>query len=246
MNGSRQSCSLISGSRLDFGSPPPRALFTPAELRIIDRVRTPLEAQGFVNRLPYNIEPEPGKATGRSFRGVVRHHTAHCREAAVSIAVILEQHGYPPTVMSLESIDGLDHVIFIYRARTGWGSVARSRDPGLHGRRPVFRSLRALALSYFEEYIDTTGCVKGYGAVDLRVLGRYDWRFSERNTWAVEQLLYDIPHRSIRSSERRVNRLRTRYFRFRREHPGVKPLHYYDRSTWTEIPAHFRSVETPR
>jgi hypothetical protein len=210
-------------------------VFTPAERRLIDRVRTPRDAQAFVNRLPYNTEPEPGKATGRSFRGVVTHHTAHCREAAVAVAVLLEQHGYPPTVMSLESVDGLDHVVFVYRTRAGWGSVARSRDPGLHGRRPVFPSLRALALSYFEPFIDTTGCITGYGAVDLRELGAYDWRFSERNTWAVEQLLYDIPHRAIRSSEARVDRLRARYFKFRREHPGVKPL-FYNRSTWTELP----------
>ena len=74
----------------------------------------------------------------RSFRGVVQHGAAHCLEAALSAAVILEQHGWPPLVLSFESIDGLDHVIFVYRARGRWGSVARSRDPGLHGRKPVF------------------------------------------------------------------------------------------------------------
>jgi hypothetical protein len=205
---------------------------------VIDRNRTPAAAQAFVNQLPYNTEPAPGTATGRSFRGVIRHHTAHCREAAVTIAVILEQHGYPPLVMSIESIDGLDHVVFVYRTQGGWGSVARSRDPGLHGRKPVFRSLRALALSYFEPFIDTSGCVKGYGMADLRILGGYDWRLSERNTWAVEQLLFDIPHRAIRSSASRVDRLRAKYFKFRREHPGKKPL-FYDRSTWTAIPPSF-------
>jgi hypothetical protein len=74
----------------------------------------------------------------RSFRGVVRTGTAHCLEAALSAAVILEQQRYPPLVLSFESIDLLDHVIFVYRTKTGWGSVARSRDPGLHGRRPLF------------------------------------------------------------------------------------------------------------
>ena len=56
--------------------------------------------------------------------------------------------------MGLESVDMLDHVIFVYRHRGKWGSVARSRDPGLHGRKPVFRSPRALAESYFDPYID--------------------------------------------------------------------------------------------
>ena len=176
----------------------------------------------------------------RSFRGVIAHGTAHCLEAAISAAVILEQHGYPPYVMSLESIDGLDHVIFVYRARGLWGSVARSRDPGLHGRRPVFRSLRHLALTYFDPYIDDTGCLRAYGAVDLRVLGRYDWRLSRENVWKVERLLFEIPHRPIRSSPARVARLRRRYFAFKRAHPDRKPVDYYDRRTWTPLPAHFK------
>lgn len=218
----------------DSAAVPPPALtaFTPAERRVIARLSTPSRAQAFINALPYNTEPAPGRATLRTFRGVVRTGTAHCLEAALTVAVALEQHGYPPLVMSLESIDGLDHVIVIYQARGRWGSVARSRDPGLHGRRPVFRSLRALALSYFEPFIDTTGCIRAYGAVDLRVLGRYDWRLSTGNVWKVSDLLYDIPHRPIRSSAARVDRLRAKYFRFRREHPGVKPL-FYDRTTWS-------------
>ena len=42
-----------------------------------------------------------------------------------------------------------DHVVFVYRQNGRWGTVARSRDPGLHGRKPVFRSLRHVAQSYF-------------------------------------------------------------------------------------------------
>jgi hypothetical protein len=207
---------------------------------VIDRLRTPREVQRYLNGLTYNTEPPPGGPQQRTFRSVVATGTAHCLEAALTAAVILEQHGYPPTVMSLESEDGLDHVLFVYKTKTGWGSVAKSRDPGLHGRKPVFRSLRAMALTYFEPFIDTTGCVRAYGMVDLRVLGRYDWRLSAGHVWKVERLLYEIPHRSMRYSQARVDRLRRRYFTFRREHPGVKPVAYYDRSTWSELPAHFR------
>ena len=90
---------------------------------------------------------------------------------------MLEQHGYPPLVLSFESIDELDHVIFVYRHRGRWGSVARSRDPGLHGRRPVFATPRALALSYVDPYVDFTGRVTGYAVVDLpKMMGDYDWR----------------------------------------------------------------------
>ncbi len=219
-----------------IGETPPGSGFLPAECRIIRRLRTPRAVQRFLNRLPYNTEPPPDPATLRSFRGVVEHRTAHCLEAAIAAAVILEQHRYPPLLMSLESIDGLDHVIFVYRARGRWGSVARSRDPGLHGRRPVFRSLRQLAWSYFDPFVDWTGCLKGYGAVDLRVLGRYDWRLSRGNVWKVERLLFEIPHRPIRASRARVARLRARYRAFKAAHPDERPV-YYDRRTWTELPS---------
>ena len=217
---------------------PPRLGFTPRERRLIDRLRTPLAVQHWLNALPYNNEK--GGETLRTFRGVVRTGTAHCLEAALSAAVILEQHRYPPLVLSFESIDLLDHVIFVYRTATGWGSVARSRDPGLHGRRPVFATPRALALSYFDEYIDLTGRIKAYGVVDLRVLGNYEWRLADGNVWKVERLLLGWPHRRITSSNARVNRVRRRYRAFLKAN-GYKPWKYYrGRHRWTALPPEFR------
>ena len=213
---------------------PPQLSFTAAEQRIIERLRSPLAVQRWLNALPYNNEKRG--ETLRSFRGVVRHGTAHCLEAALSAAVVLEQHRYPPLVLSFESIDLLDHVIFVYRRPQGWGSVARSRDPGLHGRKPVFATPRALALSYFDPYIDFTGCIKGYAVVDLRVLGDYDWRLSETNVWKVERLLLEWPHRRIAWSKARERRWRIKYRAFRDAH-GYKPWKFYARrERWTELP----------
>ena len=219
----------------------PRASsFLPHERRLIQRLRTPLAVQRFLNRLSYNTEPPPEGATLRSFRGVLRHDSAHCLEAALFAAVVLEQHGYAPLVLSFESIDELDHVIYVYQSRGRWGSVARSRDPGLHGRRPVFATPRALAQSYVEPYVDLTGRVRAYAVVDLRMLGRYDWRLSDGNVWKVERMLLDYPHRPIRTSDRRFRWLRARYCRFKAQHPDRKPLYYRGRERWTEIPKTFR------
>jgi hypothetical protein len=217
---------------------PPRLPVTATERRVIARLRTPAAVQDWLNDLPYNQEKKG--ETLRSFRGVVRTGTAHCLEAALSAAVILEQHRYPPLVLSFESIDLLDHVILVYRTPTGWGSVARSRDPGLHGRKPVFATPRALALSYADEYIDFTGRVKAYGVVDLRVMEPYDWRLSEKNVWKVEQMLIDWPHRRIRTSDKKTEALRRRYRAFREAH-GYKPWKYYKgRDRWTPLPPEFR------
>jgi hypothetical protein len=213
--------------------------FTAAERRTIARLRTPNAVQAWLNDLPYNTEP--GGETLRSFRGVVRTGTMHCLEAALAAAVVLEQHRFPPLVLSFESTDLLDHVIFVYRGQHGWGSVARSRDPGLHGRKPVFATPRALALSYFDGYIDYTGRIKAYAVVDLRVLDPYDWRLGERNIWKVERMLLEWPHRRIASSNQRVGRLRRRYRAFRDAH-GYKPWKYYrGRDRWTALPPEFRT-----
>lgn len=205
-----------------------------AERRLIARLSTPARVQAWLNALPYNVEK--GGETLRSFRGVVRTGTAHCLEAALFAAVVLEHHGLPPTVLSLESVDQLDHVIFVYRVNGRWGSIGRSRDPGLHGRRPVFPTVRALARSYVEPYVDYTGRVRAYGLANLATaMGRYDWRWSDRNVWKVERVLIDWPHVKLPTSDARHRDLQLRYREFRAAHGGRKPL-YYDRTAWTPIP----------
>lgn len=216
---------------------PPALQLTSAERALIARLRTPLAVQRWLNALPYNAELEG--ETLRSLRGVVRHGTAHCLEAALAAATILEQHGYPPLVLSFESEDLLDHVIFVYRTAGGWGSVARSRDPGLHGRKPLYKTPRALASSYVESYVDYTGRIKAYAVVDLRVLGTYDWRLSGRSVWKVERMLLDWPHRKLVSSDARIDALRKRYVAFRETHDYKPWRHYKGRERWTALPPEF-------
>ena len=212
---------------------------TRRERRLIARLRTPRDVQRYLNGLPYNQEPH-GRATLRSFRGVVRHGCAHCLEAALFAAVVLERHGYPPLLLSFESVDQLDHVLFVYRHRGRWGSIARSRDPGLHGRKAVFATPRALALSYFDPYIDFTGRITGYAVVDVaKEMGAYDWRLAATNIWKVERMLLAHPHRAIASSGARVRRLRARYRKFRARHGHLKPARYDGREGWTELPPEF-------
>ncbi|HEX5965016.1 MAG TPA: hypothetical protein VFY51_03765, partial [Pyrinomonadaceae bacterium] len=119
---------------------PDKGSFTPREWRLVQQLNTPAKVQRYFSSLPYNWERDGG--TMRSFRALLQKNEAHCLEAAVGAAVILEQHGYPPLLLDLESVDLLDHVMFVFKERSGWGSIARSRDIGLHGRKPVYRSLR--------------------------------------------------------------------------------------------------------
>jgi hypothetical protein len=209
---------------------PARSDFTSREWRIIQEHRTPAQAQRFIESIPYNRELDG--ETCFTFRAVLRRNRAHCLEAALTAAVILEQHGYPPLLVSIESQDKLDHVLLLFKRGGRYGSVARSRDLGLHGRRPVFRTVRDLVMSYYDAYVDKTGRITGYGVSNLNEdLGGYDWRFSTKNVWRVERLLQDMPHRQISSSDARYERLHKRYLEFKRVYPNRYP-DFYPQKDW--------------
>ena len=218
---------------------PPALPFTRAERALIARLNTPAKVQRWLNGLRYNTEK--GGETLRGFRPVARLRTAHCLEAALFAAVVMEQHGYPPLLMSLESQDWLDHVILIYRQDTGWGSIARSRDPGLHGRKPRFASPRALARSYYDGYVDFTGRLKGFGVANLRdALPNYDWRLGTSNLWKVERMLIDWPHRKFKTSIRRYRFLLKKYRAYKAANNGRKPVYYRGQDKWEPLPKEFR------
>jgi len=209
---------------------PDKKHFTASEWKLIQRLNTPVKVQRYFSALAYNREPNG--STMRSFRELIKVKKAHCLEAAVGAAVILEQHGYPPLLFDLESQDLLDHVIFVYRENGRWGSVARSRDVGLHGRKPVYRSLRDLAWSYFDPFVDFTGRLKGYGLVNLYDLGNYDWRFSPRKMLKIEDHLRAMPHKPLTSSDNRYQKLLGRYRDFKLRYPDRSPDYYDSRVTW--------------
>lgn len=181
--------------------------------KLARKYSNPIKVQKFLKSIPYNSEKkgETLKSAAESFK----KQNAHCLEAAFLAAAILEIKGYPPLVMSLESQDDLDHVVYVYKKNNKWGSVARSRDAGLHGRKPVFRSLRDLALSYYEPYIDSTGCITGYQVAHLDD-SRSNWRYSTKNVWKAEQFLIDIKHVSIKFNKRRYQKIYKNYLNGKR------------------------------
>jgi len=95
----------------------------------------------------------------------------------------------------------------------------------------VFRNLRQLVWSYFEPYIDMTGRIKGYGLTSLRSRN-YDWRFSKKNMHKIEDHLRAIPHRKLRSSDRRYEYWHERYKKFKQRYPDKSPVYYGNRTQW--------------
>lgn len=198
-----------------------RVTLTAAQKRLIARLRTPAQVQAWLRALDYNH----AKRSLRSFRGVHAHKSAHCLEGALAAAFLLEQHGHPPLLLDLESEDKLDHVVFVHRAANGrWGAVGKSRYPVLMGRRPAYRTLRDLAWSYVDPFVDLTGRVTGWALYDLRAFrGGPDWRYDPGHVWRIERALLDHPHAPMRASDARHARWQKRYRAWKDAHPDREP-----------------------
>lgn len=206
---------------------PDRSRFRPAELALVDRLTTPRRVQRWLDDLAYNRE-----RTLRTFRGVVRHAAAHCLEAVLAAAAVLEQHGDPPLVLDIDSQDGLGHVLLLYRRNGRWGSVAKSRDAGLHGRKPAFRTVTDLVWSYADPYVDGSGRITAFEVFRLDELTRADWRLGEGNVWSVERALIEARHRPFRMSDWRYERMLRRYRAFRARHPDAPATDYAGKERW--------------
>ena len=209
---------------------PPPECFSPREWEIIQSHRTPRQVQKFIRTFTYNRE-RSGE-TLRSFRGTLRRTTSHCLEAAFVAATILEQHGYPPLLLDLESKDKLDHVVFAFRQRGRWGAVGQSRDFSLQGRKPLYRTLRHLVMSYADPFVTEDARIIGYALADLRTLVKTDWRFSLNNVWSVEEALIDLPHRKLKTSNQRYEMVLRRYRAFKEIFPRRQVTFYTNRHQW--------------
>jgi hypothetical protein len=168
--------------------------FTRQELRRLRALRTPVGVQRFLDRMPYHI----GK-TAWSPRRVLAEGTAHCLEGAIFAATALRALGFPPLLLDLEAVQDTDHVIAVYRLNGHWGAIAKSNFSGLRCRAPVYRSLRELAMSYFEDYINLRGdrTLRAYSQpVNLSRFDRSHpgWMTSDADLWFIPEHLVDIPH----------------------------------------------------
>ncbi len=176
--------------------------------KLSKKLKTPRQVQQYLRGLPYNREKKG--ETLASAETALKRGRLHCFEAAFAAAAILEHRGYPPLVMSLESKDNLDHVIFVFQEKGRWGSIALSRDDGLHGRPAQYRSARDLAWSYYDPYVDKSGKITGYQVAHLDDT-KTDWRSSKRNVWKAEQYLIKLKHIRIKSSMARYKKLLKNY-----------------------------------
>ncbi len=169
----------------DFG-------LSPANLRTLRALKTPARIQQFIDALPYRYAN-----TACSPQRVLREREGHCLEGALLAAAALRVNGYSPLLMDLEAVHDDDHVLALYRERGLWGSIAKSNFAGLRFRAPIYRTLRELALSYFEHYYNLRGerTLRCYSRpVNLAGLDHRHWMTAEEDVWFVPEYLIEARH----------------------------------------------------
>jgi hypothetical protein len=184
----RSTIARSTSNNRDFG-------FSPPELRKLRSLKTPDGVQRFLDEIPYNLG-----YTGRSPKKVLRERTASCFEGGVFAAAALRVLGFPPLIFDLEAERDTDHVVAIFKMRGHWGAVAKSNFSGCRYREPVYRTLRELAMSYFNIYFNLRfeRTLRRYSRpVNLARFDRLNWMTSEKPVWFIAEHLCEIPHISL-------------------------------------------------
>lgn len=184
--------------------------FTAGERAVYRRLNKPEKIQRFLDDLAYNKERDGETCNGP--RLVLRYRAAHCMEGALLGAAALRMAGFEPLLMDLEAVRDVDHVIAVFREGGAWGAVAKSNYSGLKFREPIYRTLRELAMSYFEHYYNLQGekTLRRYSRpVNLRRFDRIGWMTSEEPLWVIPEYLCTVAHRPLLTPamERNLTRL---------------------------------------
>jgi hypothetical protein len=150
---------------------------TPSERKLWRGLTTPIKIQAYLDTIPYT-----GEERYRCPLTFLRDGTGHCFDGALFAAAALRALGYPPLWVDLIPGDDDDHILAVFQRNRCWGAVAKSNFSGLRYREPVYRSLRELAMSYFEDYYSLTRkrTLRGYTRpLDLATFDHLNWMTSD-------------------------------------------------------------------
>ncbi len=133
---------------------------TKSERRILGNLTNPSKIQVFLDGLAYSNE----KAYRCPLR-VLRERVAHCYDGALFAAAMLRRRGHPPLILEmLPNHRDDDHLLALFKQEGHWGAVSKSNFVGLRFREPVYRTLRELIMSYFEQFynVEREKTLRGY------------------------------------------------------------------------------------
>lgn len=149
-------------------------LLSSATRASVDQLTSPSAIQKFLDDLDYSTE-----TIYRCPLQVASERRAHCFDGALFAAAMLRRLGYPPLILEMLPNDrDDDHLLAVYKRDGCWGALAKSNFVGLRSREPVYRNLRELVMSYFEQYYNVEGerTLRGYTLpLNLASFDRHNW-----------------------------------------------------------------------
>jgi hypothetical protein len=162
---------------------------TPKLLSTFQRLTCPPDIQSYLDSFPYIAE-----VLDRSPLRVMTDRQAHCLDGGIFAALALAHIGHRALIMDLvpEPDADDDHVLALFQRNGNWGCIAKSNYAFLRFREPVYRSLRELAMTYFESYTNTEKrkTLRGYTRpLDLSSFSPA-WMWSEVGITEITQRLY--------------------------------------------------------
>jgi hypothetical protein len=166
---------------------------TAGEAARLRRLTPPWRIQERLDAMDYDVEG----AGCRSPRRVLRERRVQCMDGALFAAAALRLQGHRPLLLDLEAVQDVDHVLAVFRVGKGWGAIGRSNYSGLRYREPIHRTLRELALSYFESYFNLRRekTLRRYSVpVDLSRFDRRHWMTAEDDLWDIPEYLVGVRH----------------------------------------------------
>jgi hypothetical protein len=159
----------------------------PQQRQVFAGLNSPARIQAFLDQIPYSAEN-----ANRCPLSVLRDRVAHCLDGGLFAAAALRLIGHPPLVVDLLPEPGTDddHVLAIYRRDGYLGAVAKSNMTGLRYREAIYRNLRELVLSYFEDYFNVNGekTLRSYTRpLNLQAFDKVGWMWSDAGADAIER-----------------------------------------------------------
>lgn len=170
--------------------------FTEGQLRLFKRMNSPQKIQDFLETIRANFGD-----TNLSPKLVLEKKKAYCFEGALLAAAILRFHGYPPLVVDLKVADGDDdHVIAVFKENGFWGAIGKTNHAVLRFRDPVYKSIRELVMSFFNEYFLENGkkTLRSYSEpVNLSRFDKLNWMTSEKSLDFIVDFIDKVFHKKI-------------------------------------------------
>lgn len=165
-------------------------LWSRADEKLISGFTSPYRIQEYLDSISYSDEQ-----TYRCPLRVIQDRKAHCFDGAIFAAAMIRRLGHPPLISYMIAENDDDHCLALFKQDNHWGAVAKSNYVGLRFREPIYRNLRELMMSYFEDFFNVRGekSLRSYTMpLNLKTFDHQQWMTKDKPLHKIADRLDEI------------------------------------------------------